>query len=118
VTLPAARPGAVRGPLLASLSVVLVLATIGSFGVGFGVLTDCTDTYRCTVTACSPCAATSSWLTAGWIGQGVLLLVGVVLAVIAARRVALRGVRVAALVLGPLSIAVIVVTTVQAVVSI
>jgi hypothetical protein len=116
VTLPAFHhPSSVRGPLLASLAVVLALATIGSFGVGFGVLTDCTTTYRCTVTACSPCAPTSSWLTAGWIGQGVLLLVGGVLAVLAARRVALPVVRVAALALGPLSVALIVVTTVLAV---
>jgi hypothetical protein len=109
------RPWTVWTPLGVALAVVLFLATVGSLGVGFGVMTGCTNTHGCTSTGCTPCATTSAWLTAGWIGQGVLLLVGVGLAVLAARRVALRGVRVAALVLGPLSVALIVVTTVLAI---
>ena len=86
-TAPPARTSA-RGPwpqLRASLVVIAVLATIGSFGVGFGIMTGCTNEYSCTVTDCAPCATTSGWLTAGWIGQGVLLLAWVVLAVLAVR---------------------------------
>ena len=104
------RPRTVWQPLRTSLAVVAFLATVGSFGVGFGVLTDCTNAYRCTVTACAPCAPANAWLTAGWIGQGVLLLVGAVLAVLAARRVALDRVHIAALLLGPLGVALLLAT--------
>jgi hypothetical protein len=104
----------VRAALGVSLAVVLFLATLGSFGAGFGVMTDCTDTHGCTVTGCAPCRAANSWLTAGWLAQGGLLLAGVVLAVLAARR-RLRAVRLGALLLGPSSIALFVVTTALAV---
>lgn len=114
---PFHRPRNVWAPLRASLAVVLLLATIGSFAVGFGLMTSCTNTYSCTSSGCPPCATTSAWLTAGWIGQGVLLLVGVGLSVLAARRIRVRAVRAAALGLGPLSVAVIVVTTALAVAS-
>ncbi len=106
-----ARPWTVWTPLGVALAVVLFLATIGSLGVGFGVMTGCTNTYNCTSTACTPCETTSAWLTAGWIGQGVLLLVAVVLVVLAARRRRLPAVRMAALVLPVLGVALIVVTT-------
>ena len=104
-------PAAVRTALGVSLGVVLFLATVGSFGAGFGVLTTCTNAYDCTVTACAPCRTTNAWLTAGWIGQGGLLLVGVALVVLAARHRRLRAVRLGALVLGPLSVALFAVTT-------
>jgi hypothetical protein len=113
----AVRPRSVWTPLGVSLAVVLFLATIGSSGVGFGVMTNCTDTYSCTVAGCAPCATTSAWLTAGWIGQGLLLLAGVVLVVRAALGRRLRAVRLGALALGPLSAALIVVTTALAVVA-
>ncbi|TQN35714.1 hypothetical protein FHU33_4943 [Blastococcus colisei] len=113
---PAARrPGSVWPPLSASLAAVLVLATVGSFGVGVGVMTSCTNTYSCTSTGCSPCATTNAWLTAGWTGQGVLLLVGGTLAVLATRRAGPRAVRAAALLLGPLGVALFVGTTALAV---
>jgi hypothetical protein len=81
------------------------------------VLTDCTNTYSCTVTSCTPCAGTNAWLTAGWIGQGALLLVGLVLAVLAALRIRPGAVRVFAVALGPVSVALIVVTAAAAVLS-
>jgi hypothetical protein len=112
----APRPStAVRTALGVSLAVVLFLATLGSVGAGFGVMTDCTNAYDCTVTGCAPCRTTNAWLTAGWLGQGGLLLAGVVLAVLAARRRRLRAVRLGALLLGPSSVALFVVTTALAV---
>lgn len=102
-------------PLRASLAVVLILATVGSFGAAFGVMTGCTNDYGCTSTGCPPCATANAWLTGGWIAQGALLLAGLILAVLAARRVRPRAVRVAALVLGPLAVAVFVGTTAAAV---
>ena len=105
-------------PLGVALAVVLFLATVGSLGVGFGVMTNCTDAYGCTSTGCAPCAATSAWLTAGWIGQGVLLLVTAALVVLAARRRWLSAVRAAALVLAPLSVALIIATTALAIAAI
>ena len=108
---PPVRPWTVWTPLGVALAVVLFLATVGSLGVGFGVMTNCTNTYSCTSTGCEPCATTSAWLTAGWIGQGVLLLVAVALVVLAVRRRPSAAVRATALVLTPLSVAVVVVTT-------
>jgi hypothetical protein len=105
-------PGwSVTTALRASLAVVLLLGTLGSFGVGFGLMTRCTDTYSCTATGCPPCATTNAWLTAGWAGQGLLLLIGLVLAVLASRHVRPPAVRVAALLLAPVSIALLVATT-------
>ena len=101
----------VGAPLRASLAVVLALATVTSFGAAFGVMTDCTNEFSCTSTGCAPCATTNTWLTAGWIGQAALLLAGVVMAVLAARRVRLRAVRGAALLLGPVALALFVATT-------
>jgi hypothetical protein len=108
---PPVRPRTVWRPLGVALAVVLFLATVGSPGVGFGVMTNCTNTYSCTSTGCEPCATTSAWLTAGWIGQGVLLLVAVALVVLAVRHRRLPAVRATALVLTPLSVALVVVTT-------
>ena len=112
---PPVRPWTVWTPLGVALAVVLFQATVGSLGVCFGVMTGCTNTYSCTSTGCEPCATTSAWLTAGWIGQGVLLLATVVLVVLAARHRWLHAVRAAALVLTALSVALIVVTTTLAV---
>lgn len=111
----AVRPWSVWTPLGVSLAVVLFLATIGSFGVGFGVMTNCTNTYNCTAAGCAPCETTSAWLTAGRLGQGGLLLAGGVLVVLAALGRRLRAVRLGALALGPLSAALIVVTSALAV---
>ena len=105
----------VSSALRVSLAVVLVLTTVGSFGAGFGVMTDCTNEYSCTVTACAPCATANTWLTTGWIGQGLLLLAGLVLAVLAGRRTGHRAVRVGALLLTPASVALFALTTTLAV---
>ncbi len=94
-----------------SLAVVLSLATIGSFAAGFGVMTGCTNTYGCTTVSCPPCTTTSTWLNVGWTAQGVLLVLGVALTVLGARRIQLRAVRSAALLLGPVSIGLFTVTT-------
>ena len=115
---PAGRARTVWTPLGISMAVVGLLATIGSFGAGFGVMTDCTNTYSCTTMGCPPCGTTSAWLNAGWIGQGVLLLGGIVLAVLAARGRRTGTVRAAALVLGPLAIGLFVATTALAVTAI
>ena len=53
-------------PLIGSLVVVLFLATLSSFAATFGVMTNCTDTYSCTITSCGPCSAASTWLNVGW----------------------------------------------------
>ena len=106
------RPSpAVRLPLGISLAVVLLLATIGSFAVGFGVMTGCTNTYSCTTVSCRPCAATSTWLSVGWAVQGVLLVVAVTLTVLGVRGIRLHAVRLGAWLLGSVSIALMAGTT-------
>ncbi|RBY93676.1 hypothetical protein DQ237_17055 [Blastococcus sp. TF02-8] len=100
-----------RTPLRISLGIVLLLATLGSFGAGFGTMTDCTNTFDCTSTGCSPCATANGWLTGGWIVQGVLLLAGAALALLATRGVRRPAVRRAAIALGPLAVALFVLTS-------
>jgi hypothetical protein len=95
----------------AALALILLIGTAGSFGVGFGVLTDCTNAFSCTTTDCAPCSAAGRWLNAGWAGQAVLLVAGLALAVLARRGLRPRAVRTAALVLAGLSVALIVTTT-------
>jgi hypothetical protein len=56
----AARAGTVWTPLGLSLAVVGFLATLGSSSVGFGVMTNCTDTHSCTATGCTPCETTEA----------------------------------------------------------
>ncbi|WP_336033613.1 hypothetical protein [Geodermatophilus sp. FMUSA9-8] len=97
-----------------SLAVALFLATLGSFGASFGVMTNCTNTHSCTVTGCRPCTTAQTWLTAGWVLQGVLLVVGLVL-VVAARRRRPGWARAAALAVGPLALVVFAATTALAV---
>lgn len=91
-----------------------MLATFGGFATSFGVMTDCTTTYYCSVTECRPCASASSWLEVGWAVQGGLLVVGLVLAVLALRGVASRVVRPAGRLLGPVSLALFIATTAMA----
>jgi len=71
-------------------AVALLLGTLGHLAVGFGVLTDCTNACNCTKTACAPCRPAQTWLAAGAIGQGVLLLTSVVLLAVAALRPSTR----------------------------
>ena len=114
MTAPHRPPSSVGRPLGISFAVVLVLATFGGFATSFGLMQSCTDGFNCTATSCSPCTTTATWLDVGWAVQGVLLLVGVVLIVLARRLVQPRAVRLAAWVLGPASIALLIATTVLA----
>jgi hypothetical protein len=72
-----------RWPLLVAVLVPLALGTIVVLGAGFGILSACTDTYSCPTTGCAPCRPASTWLNGGWAVQGVLLVAGLVLAVLA-----------------------------------
>ncbi len=101
----------VRTGLGAALALILLIGTVGSFGVGFGVLTDCTNVFSCTSTDCAPCSTAGRWLAGGWAAQAVLLVAGLALAVLARRGRRPRAVRAAALVLAGLSVALIVTTT-------
>jgi hypothetical protein len=83
--------------------------------VDFGVMTACTNAYGCTTVGCRPCATASTGLSVGWAVQGVLLLVAVTLTVLGACSIRLRAVRRAAWLLGPVSIALMALTTVLAV---
>lgn len=58
-----------------------------------------------------PCAAAESWVNTGWAMQGVLLLVGLVLAVVTRWGVRSRAVHRAGSLLGPLSLALLILTT-------
>ena len=54
--------------------------------VGFGLMTDCTNSYGCTETGCTPCADTENWVNAGGIAQLVLAGMGVVVLVLKIKR--------------------------------
>jgi hypothetical protein len=56
------------------MGISLILGTLGWFVVGFGMMTDCTNDYSCTVAGCSPCATTERWINGGGLAQ--LLLTG------------------------------------------
>jgi hypothetical protein len=55
----------------------LLFGTIGWFAVGFGVMTDCTNAYSCSVTSCSPCAKPGLWINSGGLAQLLLASAGV-----------------------------------------
>src|SRR4051794_2913263 len=99
-----------RWPVVLAV-VVPLLGSVVMFGVGFGVLTACTDTFSCTVTGCAPCRPASSWLNGGWATQGVLLIAAVVLAVAARRGLRPAAVRTGGLTIAGLSVLSLVVTT-------
>ncbi len=71
-------PGSVPARTSA-LIVTGFLATIGSFGLSFAVMTDCTNNYNCTSTGCAPCSTANAVLTTSWVLQGLLLAVAVAL---------------------------------------
>ncbi|WP_460800066.1 hypothetical protein [Nocardioides pacificus] len=64
----------VPGPLVTGF-----LATLGSLGLAFAVMTDCTNNYSCSPAHCSPCASANFLVTGGWILQGVLFAVALAL---------------------------------------
>ena len=104
-----------RWPLLAAFVVPLVLGTVVAFGVAFGVLTACTDTFGCVATDCAPCRSASTWLSAGWAAQGVLVVAALVLAVVVRRGRWLRNARAKGLSLAGLSLLIWITATVAAV---
>jgi hypothetical protein len=69
------------GLVSVAIGTSLLLGTFGWFGVGFGMMTDCTNKYGCTETGCPPCATTEHWINAGGIAQWVLAGSGVVVLV-------------------------------------
>ena len=116
---PSTRPGPppatrVRRRVRLAVVATFVLATFGGFGLGFSVMTDCTNEYGCTLTGCAPCATANGWLLAGWAGQAVLLLVAGALGVLAARRVRPRAVMIAARFVPTLGLALLVAALVLA----
>ena len=64
-----------------ALAVCVLLGSLGWFGLGFGIMTDCTNNYSCTETGCSPCATTERWINAGGITQWILFAIGIVVLV-------------------------------------
>ena len=71
----------VPGPLVTGF-----LATVGSFALGFGVMTGCTNSYSCSTSGCGPCSAASALLLGGWVLQGALFVLAVALLVPLVRR--------------------------------
>jgi hypothetical protein len=93
----------------------VLLGTIGWFGVGFGVGSNCTDKFSCGSGSCAPCAVAHGWIIAGGVGQWVLVAVVVALLVLGLRRPRWRrAAALASVALLPLSVAWITATTVVA----
>lgn len=76
MTVTAAPRAPLAVPLLLARALALVvtlsLATLGSWGLGFGVMTACTSTT-------DACGVTQAVLVAGWVAQGALLVVALAL---------------------------------------
>lgn len=104
-----ARSRALWGGWLA-LATAAILATFGSFGVSFSIMSDCTNNYDCS-DSCSPCDTAGAWLNSGWVIQGVLLLVAVVVVVAVTRQRLARAAFVTAVALMVLSVGSFIVTT-------
>lgn len=69
-----------RTTLVVALVVSTTLATVGSWGIAVGMMTDCTTYYEtCTADDCTPCAATSHWLLGGAVFQAMLAVSAAVL---------------------------------------
>ncbi len=99
--------------LAISLAVVVTLlaATLVSVGLGFGILTECTNNYGCSETDCAPCATAGTWLKVGWGVQGALFIAAIVLTVTGARGRRPGATAAAALVVCAASVAAVVATS-------
>jgi len=63
--------------MTAAICCCVLLGTVGWFAVGFGTMTDCTDSYSCSTQGCPPCAAAGRWINLGGIAQWLLAGLGV-----------------------------------------
>jgi hypothetical protein len=98
-----------------AVGLCLVLGTVGWFAVGFGVMTDCTNSYLCDETGCPPCDTTASWINVGGVAQLVLAAAGIAVLALSGRRArSTTMLDVTAACLVPLSLVVAVVTTTRA----
>ncbi len=102
--------------LAISLAVVVTLlaATLVSWGLGFGILTECTNDNSCSETDCAPCATAGTWLKVGWGVQAALFIVAIVLTVVGARGRRPGATAIAALVVCAASVAAIYATSAAA----
>jgi hypothetical protein len=63
--------------VMLAIGACLLFGTIGWFAVGFGVMTDCTDSYSSSPTGFSPCTTAGLWINAGALAQQLLAAAGV-----------------------------------------
>lgn len=91
----------------AALCAAFLLGTLGWFVTAFGIASNCTDLHNCGSSSCAPCAAESAWVSAGGIGQWVVVgtAVAVLLLVLWRPDWRRRATAVAACVLMPLAVA-------------
>jgi lysylphosphatidylglycerol synthetase-like protein (DUF2156 family) len=80
------QPWWIWPPVAVAVVVPFLAATLVSLGLGFTVMTDCTNAYDCTQTGCAPCQSADMWLAVGTGTQAVLLITAILLAVFAALR--------------------------------
>jgi hypothetical protein len=97
--------------LVLAVCAIGFLATAGSLGAGFAVMTDCTNSYNCDDTGCPPCGTADSWLTWGWVAQLTLLVATLAVAPVLGIRRRAGALGVAAVVLLACSIGTFVGTT-------
>jgi hypothetical protein len=69
----------------ATLVVAFLLGTLGWFGAGLGIGSNCTDQFRCASGSCAPCAAVRAWIVAGGVGQWVLFAAAATILVLGLR---------------------------------
>ena len=72
---PADRLGVIA--MTVAICCCVLLGTVGWFAVGFGTMTDCTNSYSCSTQSCQPCAVAGRWINVGGIAQWLLAGLGV-----------------------------------------